>query len=83
MLPGLEKSPALDSLVAARHHTTAKGICHQNDITYLSVDGMQHLQPAMDALLNTDSNRPVLLEAFTDAAEDERVYRDYYHSLSI
>ena len=77
MLPGLEQSPARDAFVAAEHHASAEGICRQNDIVYLRADGPQDLQQAVDTLLYIDSNRPVLLEVFTDVADDERVYRDY------
>ena len=83
LLHGLEQSPARDAFVAAEHHTTAEGIYRQNDIVYLTVADMQHLQRAVDALLYMDSQRPVLLEVFTNADEDARVFRDYYHSLSI
>ena len=78
MLPGLEQSPARDAFVAAEHHASAEGICRQNDIVYLRADGPQDLQQAVDTLLYIDSNRPVLLEVFTDVADDERVYRDYF-----
>ena len=83
MLRGLENSPARDRLVAAEHQTSAEGICRQNDINYLKVNGVQHLQHAIDTLLYMDSERPVLLEAFTDADVDECTLRDYYRSLSI
>ena len=77
MLPGLEQSPARDAFVAAEHHTSAEGICQQNDIVYLHADGPQDFQQAIDTLLYIDSHRPVLLEVFTDADNDERVYKDY------
>ena len=77
MLPGLERSPARDRLVAAEHHATAEGICRQNDVVYLSAADAHELPGGIDTLLYIDSTRPVLLEVFTDAAEDERVYRDY------
>ncbi|MBQ2196142.1 MAG: 2-succinyl-5-enolpyruvyl-6-hydroxy-3-cyclohexene-1-carboxylic-acid synthase, partial [Prevotella sp.] len=81
MLPGLEKSPARNGLVAAEHHTSAEGICRQNNITYMKIADMQHLQHAIHTLLYMDSERPVLLEAFTDAAEDEQVLKAYYRQL--
>ena len=83
MLPGLEQSPARDGLVAAAHHTTAEGICRQNDVVYLKAENVEEMQQGMDTLFNIESARPVLLEVFTDAAEDERVFKDYYRSLSI
>ena len=83
MLRGLEQSPARDKFVSAEHHTTAEGICQQNDVVYLSAHNMDEMQQSIDTLLNIESQRPVLLEVFTDASEDERVFKDYYHSLRI
>ena len=81
MLPGLEKSPARDAFVAAAHHTNAEGICQQNDVVYLSASDMPQLRAGIDTLLNIESDCPVLLEIFTDAADDEQVYRDYYKDI--
>jgi len=81
MLSGLEQSPARDKFVAAEHHTSAKGICEQNDIVYLSAEDMAQMQDGVNRLLQEQSDRPMLLEVFTDAAEDERVFRDYYVEL--
>jgi len=39
------------------------------------------MQQGINQLLQTDSPRPMLLEVFTDAAEDARVFRDYLRSL--
>ena len=81
MLKGLEQSPARDEYVAAAHHTSAEGICQQNNVTYLKATNMEEMQQGIDTLLYIESDRPVLLEVFTDASEDERVFKDYYHSL--
>ena len=81
MLPGLETSPARDKIVAAEHQTSAEGICRQNQIVYLRADGPHDLHQAIDTLLYIESDRPVLLEVFTDASTDERVYKDYHASL--
>ena len=83
MLKGLEQSPARDKFVSAEHHATAEGICQQNDVIYLKATTMEEMQQGIDTLLYIETERPVLLEVFTDASEDERVYRDYYRSLSI
>ena len=83
MLKGLEQSPAREKFVSAAHHTTAEGICLQNDVVYLKAENMEGMQQGIDWLLHTKSERPLLLEVLTDASEDERVYRDYYRSLSI
>ena len=78
MLSGLEQSPARDRFVAAVHHTSARGICEQNDIVYLRAEDMTEMQEGVERLLQEQSDRPMLLEVFTDAAVDEQVFRDYY-----
>ena len=83
LLRGLEQSPARDKFVAAEHHTTAEGICRQNNVTYLHASDMDELKQGIDTLLYIESDRPVLLEVSTDASEDERVFKGYYHALSI
>lgn len=83
MLKGLEQSPYRDRLVAAEHHTTAEGICRQNHVIYMKAEDMEQMQQGIDRLLQTESEHPLLLEVLTDDAADERVYRHYYHSLSI
>lgn len=81
LLKGLEQSPARDQFVAAAHHTSAEGICHQNNVLYLKATNMEEMQKGVDDLLTIDSERPVLLEVLTDASEDERVFKDYYIKL--
>ena len=83
LLRGLEQSPARDKYVAAEHHTSAEGICQQNNIKYLKAANMEEMRQGIDTLLYIESSRPVLLEVFTDPAEDELVYRDYYRSLTL
>jgi 2-succinyl-5-enolpyruvyl-6-hydroxy-3-cyclohexene-1-carboxylate synthase len=83
MLPGLEQSPARDQFIAAEHHTSAEGICQQNNVKYLKATNMSELQQGIDTLLYIESDRPVLLEVFTDPAEDEHVFRNYYRSLTL
>ena len=77
LLPGLEQSPAHEALVAASHQITAEGICRQNNIVYLSASSMEQMRQTVDTLVCSESERPVVLEVFTDAAEDARVFRDY------
>ena len=62
MLPGLEKSPARDKYVAAAHHTTAEGICQQNNIHYLCAEDKEQMQQGIDWLITAESKRPLLLE---------------------
>ena len=39
---------------------------------------MHQMRSAIDTLINTDSDRPVLLEVFTDAEADAQTLKDYY-----
>ena len=82
MLPGLEQSPARDQYVAAAHHATAEGVCQQNDIVYLKATNMPEMRQGIDTLLSAESQRPVLLEVFTDAEEDQRAYSRLHLMLS-
>ena len=83
MLKGLEQSPARDQFVAAGHHASAEGICIQNNVKYIKATNMSEMQQGLDTLLNIENDCPVLLEVFTDAAEDERVFKDYYKTLKL
>jgi 2-succinyl-5-enolpyruvyl-6-hydroxy-3-cyclohexene-1-carboxylate synthase len=81
MLHGLEQSPARDRLIAAQHTTTAEGICRQNQVAYRQAGDMDQMQKGIDWLLQTESEHPLLLEVLTNAEEDERVFKEYYHTL--
>ena len=80
-LKGLEGSPARSRFVAAEHHTTAEGICQQNDVVYLQAKNMDEMQQGIDTLLSIKSNRPILLEVFTEAQTDAQVIQEYYSTL--
>ena len=83
MLPGLEQSPARDRFVAGRHKASAEGVCRQNGVVYRRAEDMESMREDIGWLIHTESERPLLLEVLTDAAEDERVLRDYYRSLAL
>jgi len=61
-LPGLEQSPARDKFVAAQHHTSAEGICQQNAVGYRKAENMAEMQEGVRWLINSPSERPLLLE---------------------
>ena len=83
MLSGLEQSPARDQYVAAAHHTSAEGICRQNDVVYLKAGNTEEMQAGIHTLLYQESERPVLLEVSTNPSDDERALRDYYKTFKI
>ena len=81
MLRGLEQSRASGPLVAAQHHTDARGICAQNDIGYIKATDMQEMQLGIVTLLTRESARPMLLEVATDAEDDKCALQEYYARL--
>lgn len=81
-LKGLDKSPVATSFVAAQHETTAQGICTQNDIGYISAKDMGETQIGIVTLLTRETNRPMLLEVFTDVDEDMKAMADYFALLT-
>ena len=76
-LPGLNSSPVADTFVGASHTTTAQGICAQNCVEYISAHNMAETQQAIDTLLNRKSNRPILLEVFTNAETDAEIQKKF------
>jgi 2-succinyl-5-enolpyruvyl-6-hydroxy-3-cyclohexene-1-carboxylate synthase len=82
MLPGLEQSAARDTFVAAEHHATAEGICQQNRVRYLKATNMEEMQEGVDTLTREACDTPMLLEVFTNPADDQAALRGYYQALS-
>ena len=71
---GLRQSMAREELVMAQHHTSAEGVCRQNNVSYLSAHNMEEMQEGIKCLMDMESNRPVLLEVFTDLETDNKEY---------
>lgn len=77
-LKGLDKSPVRDTLVAAQHSASAEGICTQFGVKYIKAVDELSLQRGIVELINTNSDRPVLLEVITDVNIDETQFKNYY-----
>ena len=75
------RSGALGSVMGT-HHTSAEGICRSYGVEYLSARDMPALSDGLSRLMQMESSRPVLLEVFTDSAEDVRVIREYYRTFA-
>ena len=60
-LPGLSQSPAADALIAARHHTTAEGICLQNGVAHRLACNIEQLQQGIEWLADDDVSPSVRL----------------------
>ena len=78
---GLRQSSVRNKMVMAKHSATAEGICQENNIRYYSADDPVSLEKHMETLTSEHSDRPILLEVFTDCEEDLRVYKEYFNTL--
>lgn len=80
-LPGLDSSPVYDTYVAGAHAANARGICDAHGVGYLSVRSAEELEPQMKVFVSMASDRPLLLEVFTDVTEDAQALEEYYCAL--
>ena len=76
-LPGLKDSTAHQKLISAQHHTTAWGICQQNNVAYLSAHDEEELENNMNRFVNDNFDRPVVFEVFTSQEQDEQAMNEY------
>lgn len=76
-LKGLEQSEARDRLIAAGHHTEARGICTQNDIGYIRATTMDEARIAIVRLLTEQTKRPMVVEVLTNADDDTQTWKEY------
>ena len=81
-LPGLENSPARDKMIAAGHMTHAEGCCRQHNVEYRAVYGSEDLYSGITWLVQSDSERPLLLEVVTDVERDRRVWQQATQQLA-
>lgn len=77
-LKGLEASEALDKYIAAKHFTTAEGICKQNRTAYRHVTSATELEDGIRWLVDCESDIPMLLEVSTDINDDTKEYKYLY-----
>ena len=75
---GVQNFPSLNENVAAEHAATAKGWVESAGCQYLSAANEQELQTAMENFVAPDSDKPIVLEVFTQKEKDAAVW----HSIS-
>ncbi len=81
-LPGVEWEERTRRFVAATHATSAKGWAEERGFAYFAVRDAASLEAAMPLFTQpAPCPNPMLMEVFTDAAEDVRLLKDYYHRL--
>ena len=75
---GLQGSPARERFVMAKHHASAEGICQSYQVEYRAVHNMDELEEGIYWLQQEQGERPMLLEVFTDSANDAKILKSYY-----
>ena len=79
-LPGLRMTDETARFVMARHGATAKGWAETCGFTYYAVHDETTLNEVMPSFI-APSDKPVLVEVFTDAKRDVACLKEYYHAL--
>lgn len=81
-LPGLELHENARRFVTATHCTTAKAWAEDRGFEYLSAHNSEELNAAVTVFTQASvTNRPMLLEVFTDKNLDIEMLKEYYHNL--
>ena len=81
-LQGLELGSKAHRFITASHQTTAKSWAEERKFTYFAVHNTEELSAAMEVFTQpTPHNQPMFMEVFTDATEDIRLLKEYYHQL--
>lgn len=73
-------APTGDLHTSARHHTKAEGWVKETGFKYLSAADKDSFDKALDEFMTPDSDKPILLEVFTEMSTDAKVLHDYYES---
>lgn len=74
---GLERIPTIDQHVAAGHQIKIKQCCINSRFHYLSAETREELAQALSQFLS-ESNKPMLLEVFTNAPADAATLKEYW-----
>jgi len=80
-IPGFKMPEETQRYVTASHSTSAKGWALERNFQYTAVHNTDELTAALPGFAGLEANSPMLLEVFTDKAEDIRLLKEYYHQL--
>ena len=74
---GLDRIPTLNKHIAAGHRVKIANCCINSQFKYLAATNMEEVREAL-TILNTESEKPILLEVFTDADKDAKILKSYW-----
>lgn len=81
-LPGLKMEERTHRFVTAAHTTSARGWAIERGFVYSEAHSEEELDGALAAFTQPEgTDSPLLLEVFTDKADDVRLLKEYYHRL--
>lgn len=81
-LPGLSMSEKTHRFVTASHATSAKGWATERGFAYFGVHNAAQLAESIATFTQPEPfAQPMIMEVFTDKAEDVRLLKEYYHQL--
>ena len=83
LIAGPRQSSALDESIAYKHNTTAKERANTAGFQYLEAHNDAELASQMPLLWNSMSEKPILLEVFTDTEVNRNVFQSIYQSFKI
>ncbi len=75
MGPGM--LPNIDLHISAAHQHSAKAWIESNNFRYLTAANADELKEAIPQFMSTSENRPVIMEIFTDKANDIKVLKGF------
>lgn len=79
ILPGLNKSEALQEYIAAAHTTKAQAWAEQQGFLYLSAHNAEELERHLPLFTDAHGKKPILLEVHTSMEKNSEQIRSYYH----
>ncbi len=83
-LPGLDMTEQTHRFVTGTHSTSAKGWAIERGFQYTDIHNQKELKEALKTFTqSTQTEKPMLLEVFTDKAEDVRLLKEYYQQIKV
>ena len=75
---GRKNIPTLNEYISAEHKSTAKGWLESCGFRYLSASTKEEFDGAISEFVTKESDRPIVMEVFTDMEEDARITQHVY-----
>lgn len=76
---GLKMIPTLNLHIAAGHNTKISQCKKLNNAKYLSATNQKELEKALKEFVNENSEKPIILETFTNADNDAKTLKEFWN----